>query len=78
MTDTKILVVEDEVIVARNIEKRLISAGYKVAGIASSGEEAIELAGSLKPDLVLMDIGFQLYVFCLRIVSCFQVIGKIF
>jgi len=56
MTDTKILVVEDEVIVARNIEKRLISAGYKVAGIASSGEEAIELAGSLKPDLVLMDI----------------------
>jgi len=56
MTDTKILVVEDEVIVARNIEKRLTNAGYKVAGIASSGEEAIELAASLKPDLVLMDI----------------------
>ena len=56
MTDTKILVVEDEVIVARNIEKRLISAGYKVAGIASSAEEAIELVASLKPDLVLMDI----------------------
>ncbi|RKZ00257.1 MAG: hypothetical protein DRQ13_00800 [Ignavibacteriae bacterium] len=56
MTDTKILIVEDEVIVARNIERRLISAGYKVAGIASSAEEAIELAASLKPDLVLMDI----------------------
>jgi PAS domain S-box-containing protein len=56
MTDTKILIVEDEVIVARNIEKRLISSGYKVAGIASSAEEAIELAASLKPDLVLMDI----------------------
>jgi len=56
MTDTKILIVEDEVIVARNIEKRLISAGYKVAGIASSAKEAIELAASLKPDLVLMDI----------------------
>jgi PAS domain S-box-containing protein len=56
MTDTKILIVEDEVIVARNIEKRLISAGYKVAGFASSAEEAIELAASLKPDLVLMDI----------------------
>lgn len=56
MTDTEILIVEDEVIVARNIEKRLIRAGYKVAGIASSGEEAIELAASLKPDLVLMDI----------------------
>ena len=56
MTYTKILIVEDEVIVARNIEKRLINAGYKVAGIASSGEEAIELASSLKPDLVLMDI----------------------
>lgn len=56
MREIKILIVEDEVIVARNIEKRLISAGYKVAGIASSGEEAIELAASLKPDLVLMDI----------------------
>lgn len=56
MRDTKILIVEDEVIVARNIEKRLISSGYKVAGIASSAEEAIELAASLKPDLVLMDI----------------------
>jgi len=56
MTDTKILIVEDEVIVARNIEKRLISAGYKVTGIASSAEKAIGLAASLKPDLVLMDI----------------------
>jgi len=56
MAVTKILVVEDEVIVARNIEKRLISAGYNVAGIASSAEEAIELAALLKPDLVLMDI----------------------
>jgi len=56
MTDTKILIVEDEVIVARNIEKRLLKAGYKVAGIASSAEEAIELAATLRPDLVLMDI----------------------
>lgn len=56
MTDTKILVVEDEAIVAKNIEKKLITAGYQVAGIATSALEAIELAASLKPDLVLMDI----------------------
>ncbi len=56
MPDTKILIVEDEVIVAKNIEKRLLTAGYRVTGIATAAEEAISMVASHKPDLVLMDI----------------------
>lgn len=52
----KILVVEDEFIIAENIRKCLINLGYSVPSIASSGEEAIEKASEYKPDLVLMDI----------------------
>ncbi len=52
----KILIVEDESIVALHIENSLKTLGYTVSGIASSGEEAIEKAGNTHPDLVLMDI----------------------
>lgn len=52
----RILVVEDEAIVARDIQETLISQGYEVPAIASSAEEAIEQATRLRPDLVLMDI----------------------
>jgi len=53
---TKILIVEDDAIVAKNIEKHLLNAGYKVVGLATKAEESIEKAESEKPDLVLMDI----------------------
>jgi putative nucleotidyltransferase with HDIG domain len=52
----KILVVEDERIVAEDIKVRLQKLGYSVPSIARSGEEAIEKAKSIRPDLVLMDI----------------------
>ncbi len=52
----KILVVEDENVVALDIKRDLISFGYAVPATAASGEEAIELAAALRPDLVLMDI----------------------
>ena len=54
--DAKILVVEDELITAEDIKSGLEFAGYTVPAIVSSGEDAIEKAGELKPDLVLMDI----------------------
>ncbi len=54
--ETKILIVEDETIVAKNIERHLINAGYKVVGFASTADEAIRKSQSEKPDLVLMDI----------------------
>ena len=60
MSDTKIkpriLVVEDESIVARDIMTQLLELGYDHVGHATTGVQAIFLAGALRPDLVLMDI----------------------
>lgn len=56
MTETKVLVVEDESIVALDIQSRLTKLGYLVPAIATSGLEAIDKATAIQPDLVLMDI----------------------
>ena len=53
---SKILVVDDEAIITMQLEERLNSMGYSVAGMAASGEDAIDKARRLTPDLVLMDI----------------------
>ena len=50
-----ILVVDDDPDIARFVEVNLRSAGYEVS-VASDGEEALEKAGSLRPDLVLLDV----------------------
>jgi DNA-binding NtrC family response regulator len=52
----KILIVEDELIVARDIRKILEKAGYKIAGVARSVEQAMELIAEFKPTFVLIDI----------------------
>jgi len=52
----KILLVEDEMVEAMNLKRSLQSMGYDVVAIASYGEEAIEKANQLKPDIILMDI----------------------
>ncbi len=59
MASAQILVVEDEHIVARSIERELDAFGYNVTAIASSGEEALEKVAETQPDLVLMDISLQ-------------------
>jgi PAS domain S-box-containing protein len=56
MNPLRILVVEDEAIVAMDIESRLSRMGYVSVGRTPSGEEAIDLAERLHPDLVFMDI----------------------
>src|SRR3989449_566025 len=56
MAPAQILVVEDENIVARDIERNLHVLGYEVPAIAASGEDAIDKAVAIHPDLVLMDI----------------------
>lgn len=56
MSKAKVLVVEDERIVAEDIKGRLQKLGYTVQGMACSGEEAIKKAEETHPDLVLMDI----------------------
>ena len=55
-TTVRILVVEDENIVALDIKNQLSRLGYIVVGIASTGEEAIYKAQQTVPDLILMDI----------------------
>ncbi len=52
----KVLVVEDEKIIARDIESTLKRIGHESAGSVAKGEEAVSLAGKLNPDLILMDI----------------------
>jgi CheY-like chemotaxis protein len=56
VAETKILIVEDEGIVAMDIQHNLKKLGYAVPAIAASGESAIEKAVEIRPDLVLMDI----------------------
>ena len=52
----KILIVEDERIVAEDIKRTLKKLGYSVTSIVSSGKEAIQKVDKDKPDLILMDI----------------------
>jgi diguanylate cyclase (GGDEF)-like protein len=59
MCQKKILIVEDESIIAEDISDSLISLGYRITGMVYSGEEAIEAAAKCRPDLVLMDVNLQ-------------------
>ncbi len=56
MSRAKILVVEDEWIIANDIKDSLIELDYRVTAIASSGEDALARVEEDPPDLVLMDI----------------------
>lgn len=56
MSGSRVLLVEDEAVVALDIRNRLNSLGYEVVGIVASGEEALNVVESLSPDLILMDI----------------------
>jgi PAS domain S-box-containing protein/putative nucleotidyltransferase with HDIG domain len=56
MAQAKVMVVEDEVIVGRNIQMSLQNLDYAVPTLVTSGEKAIEAAGNEKPDLIVMDI----------------------
>jgi two-component system, response regulator PdtaR len=51
-----ILLVEDDFLVGMEMEAGLESAGYEVAGVATTAEEAVNLAASRHPALVVMDI----------------------
>jgi PAS domain S-box-containing protein len=56
MAQEKILIVDDEGVVAEDIRRQLRSLGYVVVGLVASGSEAVDLAGEHRPDLILMDI----------------------
>lgn len=52
----RILIVEDEFLIGIELENRLLDAGFQVVGVAISANEAISLARTERPDLVVMDI----------------------
>ncbi|NYB52884.1 MAG: methanogen output domain 1-containing protein [Methanobacteriaceae archaeon] len=56
MTESRILVVEDEAIVAMGIKQKVEDLGHRVVDIVYTGEDAVETALEKKPDLILMDI----------------------
>ncbi|HEX6290088.1 MAG TPA: EAL domain-containing protein [Herpetosiphonaceae bacterium] len=59
MTRTRIMVVEDEQIIALDLRETLERLGYCVAALVASGEEALDQAARARPDLALMDIKLQ-------------------
>ena len=59
MGKIKILIVEDEYIIAEDIKRSLLILNYEVIATLSKGEEAIAFVNSQKPDLILMDIMLQ-------------------
>jgi len=56
MVEARILIVEDELIVAKDVQNMLERTGYTVPAVVSSGEAAVRKAVEVQPDLVLMDI----------------------
>lgn len=56
MEQKRILIVEDERVVAEDLKRILMKMGYAVTGVVSSGDEALESVRATTPDLVLMDI----------------------
>jgi len=54
-----ILLVEDEGIVAHDLQETLTRLGYRISGIASEGAQAVRMAQDLQPELVVMDVGLR-------------------
>jgi len=52
----KVLVVEDEAIVARDIGQQLVTLGYESVGVARTAHQALDMTAAMRPDIVLMDI----------------------
>ena len=56
MTQARVLIVEDDMLIALDVEHALREAGYDVCGVASSEAEALELAERLRPEMAVVDI----------------------
>jgi PAS domain S-box-containing protein len=56
MDKIRLLIIEDESLVARDIENMAESQGYEVCGVASTGDQALLMAAEFQPDIVLMDV----------------------
>jgi AmiR/NasT family two-component response regulator len=56
MAQTRLVIADDESLIRMNLKETLVGLGYLVVGDAGDGVTAINLARSLRPDLVIMDI----------------------
>ena len=56
---TKILIVEDEMIIAANMSLQLTSLGYEITGIMPRGEDALVHIKQSQPDIILLDINLK-------------------
>ncbi len=56
---TRVLIVEDEALIAEEIRDRLLELGYGVPAVISSGEAAVEAVAQMEPDVILMDIRLE-------------------
>ncbi len=56
MNQVRILIAEDNELVALTLEEQILSLGFAVAGVARNGKEAIQMCEQLTPDVVLMDM----------------------
>ena len=59
MAPIKVLIIEDQAIIAMDIQSALQRAGYDVVGIATNGEDAGALLQQLRPDAMVLDISFD-------------------
>jgi two-component system, response regulator PdtaR len=52
----RILIIEDDLLIANQMEAALSDAGFEIIGIRGTGEEAVQMAGTDRPDLAIVDI----------------------
>ena len=55
-TPLRVVIAEDEALIRLDLKEMLEEEGYEIAGEASDGERAVELAASLRPDLMILDV----------------------
>ncbi len=72
MDSAQVMVVEDEAVVAIDIQSKLQDLGYFVTALIRSGEEAVQAACLMSPDLILMDINLQGEMDGISAASCIQ------
>ncbi len=56
MTLTRVLIVEDDVLIALDVEQALVAAGFEICGVAGSEMEALALGALARPELAIVDI----------------------
>jgi CheY-like chemotaxis protein len=56
MRGARLLIVEDEIILAKSLEMYLSDLGYEICGLVANGQKSLKIVEDKKPDIVLMDI----------------------